>query len=415
MASIGVVIPNFNQGASIAETIESILSQTVLPNEIVVIDDASTDDSVEIIRSLSSEVPILRLIRNENNQGVSYCMNLGTKEAQSDFIIYRAADDVFIQNAISNAQKAFQTYPHASIACGETIFFQDELTYGTRETLALADQTTFFLPDKLMECWQSDFNLPSSACITRRNAVLSVGGFKEKARWHADWFCLTTIALRDGLTFIPHPITGFRLSATSYGNSNLLNRKAQRTVLKHLIKEVMDYEQPLRDRFLDSGAFCIFGEPIKCLLDEEGDIFSMKSRMLAKQQSEKNAKGNNNIESGILGVVNRRLIEVKDELTFLKSKSDAKIFVYGAGLQTSFLLEAWQNLSLPPISGIILTQTEGITKRFGYSVFSLNSLSNVDLVLLSSKSFESEMAKTLDHEMPSVKRLSFWIKQFTKI
>ena len=108
MASIGVIIPNFNQGGSIAETIESILSQTVLPDEIVVIDDASTDDSVEIIRSLSSEVPILRLIRNKKNRGVSYCMNLGTREAQSDLIIYRAADDVFIQNAISNAQKAFQ-------------------------------------------------------------------------------------------------------------------------------------------------------------------------------------------------------------------------------------------------------------------------------------------------------------------
>ena len=415
MASIGVIIPNFNQGGSIAETIESILSQTVLPDEIVVIDDASTDDSVEIIRSLSSEVPILRLIRNEKNRGVCYCMNLGTKEAQSDLIIYRAADDVFIQNAISNAQKAFQTYPHASIACGETIFFQDELTYGTRETLALADQTTFFPPDKLMECWQSDFNLPSSACITRRNAVLSVGGFKEKARWHADWFCLTTIAMRDGLTFIPHPITGFRLSATSYGNSNLLNRKAQRTVLRNLIKEVMDYDEPLRDRFLDSGAFCIFGEPLKCLLDEGVDTLSMKPRMLAKQQSEKTAQGKDNLESGILGVVNRRLIEMKAELSFLKSKSDAKIFVYGAGLQTSFLLEAWQNLSLPTISGIILTQTKGITKRFGYPVFSLNSLSNVDLVLLSSKSFESEMAKILDHEMPSVKRLSFWIKQFTRI
>jgi len=415
MASIGVIIPNFNQGGSIAETIESILSQTVLPDEIVVIDDASTDDSVEIIRSLSSEVPILRLIRNKKNRGVSYCMNLGTREAQSDLIIYRAADDVFIQNAISNAQKAFQTYPHASIACGETIFFQDELTYGTRETLALADQTTFFPPDKLMECWQSDFNLPSSACITRRNAVLSVGGFKEKARWHADWFCLTTIAMRDGLTFIPNPITGFRLSATSYGNSNLLNRKAQRTVLKHLIKEVMDYDDPLRDRFLDSGAFCIFGEPLKCLLDEGGDTLSMKTRMLAKQQSEKTAKGKNNLESGILGVVNRRLIEMKDELSFLKSNNDAKVFIYGAGLQTSFLLEVWQNLSLPPISVIILTQVAGITKRFGYPVFSLNSLRKVDLVLLSSKSFESEMAKILDQEMPSVKRLSFWIKQLTKI
>ena len=415
MASIGVIIPNFNQGGSIAETIESILSQTVLPDEIVVIDDASTDDSVEIIRSLSSEVPILRLIRNKKNRGVSYCMNLGTREAQSDLIIYRAADDVFIQNAISNAQKAFQKYPHASIACGETIFFQDELTYGTRETLALADQTTFFPPDKLMECWQSDFNLPSSACITRRNAVLSVGGFKEKARWHADWFCLTTIAMRDGLTFIPHPITGFRLSSTSYGNSNLQNRTAQRAVLKYLVNEVMNYDEPLRTKFTNTGAYCIFGESLKSLIEEEIESFPKESHMLIKQQTEKTAKGKNNLESGILGVVNRRLIEMKDELSFLKSNNDAKVFIYGAGLQTSFLLEVWQNLSLPPISGIILTQVEGITKRFGYPVFSLNSLSKVDLVLLSSKSFESEMAKILDHEMPSVKRLSFWIKQFTRI
>jgi len=415
MNSIGVVIPNFNHGGSIAECIESIISQTVLPNEIVVIDDASTDDSVEIIRSLSSKVPILRLIRNEKNRGVSYCMNLGTREAQSDLIIYRAADDIFIQNAIFNAQKAFQTYPHASIACGETIFFQDELSYGTLETLALADQTTFFPPDKLMECWQSDFNLPSSACITRRKAVLSVGGFRDKARWHADWFCLTTIAMRDGLIFIPHPITGFRLSSNSYGNSNLQNRKAQRAVLKYLVEEVMKYEEPLRTKFAESGAYCIFGEPLKSLIEEEIDSLPKKSRMLIKRHTDKNAIGQKNIESGFLGVVNRRLTEMRADLYFLKSLDASKVFVYGAGLQTSFLLEIWKTLSLPPIAGIILTQAKDIASRSGLPVFSLNSLSNVDLVLLSSKSFESEMAKNLDSHLPKAKRLSFWIKQLTKI
>ena len=415
MASIAIVIPNFNHGGSITETIMSILSQTILPDEILVIDDASTDNSVKIISSLSQDIPSLRLIRNQKNRGVNYCMNLGTREAKSDLIIYRAADDVFILDAIFNAQKAFQTYPHASIACGETIFFKNNLAEGTHETLALAKQTTFLCPEKLLDCWQSDFNIPTSACITRRNAVLSVGGFKDQARWHADWLCLTTIAMRDGLIFVPHPITGFRLSSSSYGNSNLLNRKKQRAVLKYLVEEVMNYEKPLQDRFWASGAFGIFGDPLKSLLEEESDSLPKKSCMPSKQQSQITAKDKNNLDSGILGVVNRRLIEMKAELSFLKTKSDAKIFVYGAGLQTSFLLEVWQNLSLPPVSGIILTHAEGITKRFGHSVFSLNSLSKVDLVLLSSKSFESEMAKILDHEMPSVKRLSFWIKQLTRI
>jgi glycosyltransferase involved in cell wall biosynthesis len=416
MASIGVIIPNFNHGSLLAQTIDSIQSQEVPPDEVVIIDDASTDNSVEIIREISKDIPTLRLIRNKRNRGVSYCMNLGTKESESDLIIYRAADDVFIKDAILHCKKAFEKYPDSSIACGETIFFQDDPTdEGTRETLALSRDTKFFSPEKLMESWQSDFNLPSSACIVRRDAVLSVGGFRNRARWHADWFCLTTIALRDGLTFIPQPITGFRLSSTSYGNSNLLNRKVQRTVLRYMVEEVMDFNEDLRRKFFQSGAFGIYGTSLKSLLDEESESLPHKSRMLIKTDSKETPSSQENPESGIPGVVARRLKEIKTELAFLKSTDDAKIFVYGAGLQTSFLLNIWKSLSFPPISGIILTETEGITECLGYPVSPLASLPKIDLVLLSSKSFESEMAKILDHEMPSVKRLSFWIKQLTRM
>jgi glycosyltransferase involved in cell wall biosynthesis len=415
MTTLGIIIPNFNHGGSITETIDSILSQTVLPDEIVIIDDASTDHSLEIITSLSKDIPIIRLFRNERNRGVNYCMNLGTREAQSDLIIYRAADDIFIQNAISNAQKAFYQHPRASIACGETIFFKNNLAEGTRETLALAKQTTFFCPDKLLDCWQSDFNIPTSACITKRNAVLSVGGFKDHARWHADWLCLTTIAMRDGLIFVPHPITGFRLSSSSYGNSNLLNRKKQRAVLKYLVEEVMNYEKPLQDRFWASGAFGIFGDPLKSLLEEESGYLSKKSCMQINLQHENFALEQKNINSGILGVVIRRIKELEKQLSFLMNLQEPKIMVFGAGLQTSFLLEIWKTLSLPPIAGIILTQAKDIASHYGLPVFSLNSLRNVDLVLLSSKSFESEMAKNLDSHLPKAKRLSFWIKQLTKI
>lgn len=417
MTSLGIVIPNFNHGVSITETIDSILSQTVLPDEIIVIDDASTDNSVEIISSLSKDIPIIRLFRNEKNHGVNYCMNLGTREAKSDLIIYRAADDVFIQNAISNALIAFQQHPRASIACGETIFFKNNLAEGTRETLALAKQTTFFSPDKLLDCWQSDFNIPTSACITKRNAVLSVGGFKDQARWHADWLCLTTIAMRDGLIFFPHPITGFRLSSKSYGNSNLLNRKKQRAVLKYLVEEVMNYEKSLQYRFWDSGAFGIFGDPLKSLLEEESDSLPKKSCMLINRPNDNFAPEQKNIESGILGVLIRRLKELDNQLSFLMDLPKPKIMVFGAGTQTLIFLEIWNRIQLPAIDGIVVSQTDGKTQFQDLQITQLDCLedSHIDLFVLSSKSFEQEMAANLDELRPSSNRISFWAKELTRL
>lgn len=417
MASIAIVIPNFNHGESITETIDSILHQTVLPDEILVIDDASTDNSVKIISSLSQEIPCLRLIRNEKNRGVNYCMNLGTREAQSDLIIYRAADDIFMQDAIFNAQKAFQIYPHASIACGETIFFQNNLAEGTLETLALADQTTYFSPDKLLEAWQSDFNIPTCSCITRRNAVLSVGGFRDQARWHADWLCITTIAMRDGLLFIPHPLTGFRLSSSSYGNSNLLNRKKQRAVLKYMVEEVMNYEKPLQDRFRESGAFGIFGEPLKSLLEEESDSLPKKSSVLINRQNDNIAPEQKNVDCGIQGVVIRRLKELNDQLAFLNNLPKPKIVVYGAGTQTLNLLEIWNRLELPTINGIAVSQTDGKTRFQNLQITQIDFLENshIDLFILSSKSFEQEMAAKLDEMQPSANRISFWAKELTRL
>tara|TARA_Y100001934_G_scaffold47574_2_gene57798 strand:- start:2719 stop:4017 length:1299 start_codon:yes stop_codon:yes gene_type:complete len=417
MPTIGVIIPNFNHGVSITETIESILSQSVLPDEILVIDDASTDNSVEIISSLSKDIPIIRLIRNQKNRGVNYCMNLGTREAQSDLIIYRAADDVFIQNAISNAHTAFQQYPRASIACGETIFFKNNLAAGTRETLALAKETTFFCPDKLLDCWQSDFNIPTSACITKRNAVLSVGGFKDQARWHADWLCLTTIAMRDGLIFVPHPITGFRLSSNSYGNSNLLNRKKQRAVLKYLVEEVMNYKKSLRHRFKESGAFGIFGDPLKSLFEEESYSLPKKSSMLINRHNDNIAPEQKNMDSGILGVVIRRLEELDNELSFLMDLPKPKIMIFGAGTQTLFFLEIWNRLKMPKISGIVVSQTDARTEFQGLQLKQIDCLedSHIDLFVLSSKSFEQEMAAKLDELRPSSNRISFWAKELTRL
>jgi hypothetical protein len=344
-------------------------------------------------------------------------MNLGTVEAEGEIVLYRAADDHLLPNSISHAQEAFAQTPGANIAFGETIFFQGDPSKGTKETLALSETTRFFQKDELLQQWIPDFNLPSSACFVRKSAVLSIGGFKEKAKWHSDWLCFTSIALRDGLCFIPSPITGFRLNSKSYGNSSLMKQKEQRSVLRFMVNEVMKYENSLKQSFIRSGAFTIFGSAMESLLEEENETLPEGSCELLKKGWAEQYCGDKIHKHGFSGVISRRIEDVREELSFLQQAKSWRVFIYGAGLQTSILLKTWEKSSFPEISGIILTGTNEKTDFSGYPIIPLESLtkSDADFIILSSKSFESEMATNLDAKLPAVKRLSFWIKELTRL
>ena len=65
LPTLSVLIPNYNQGTYIKEAFEEILNQTWRPIEIIVVDDCSTDDSIEIIESCSKNEPLIRLIQHE--------------------------------------------------------------------------------------------------------------------------------------------------------------------------------------------------------------------------------------------------------------------------------------------------------------------------------------------------------------
>ena len=91
------------------------------------------------------------------------------------------------------------------------------------------------------------------------------------------------------------------------------------------------------------------------------------------------------------------------------------IMIYGAGTQSLILMEIWNLLSLPPFSGIVVSQTDGRSEFQNLPIIDIDSLkdSRVDLFVLSSKSFELEMAAKLDELSPSSQRLSFWTKELT--
>jgi glycosyltransferase involved in cell wall biosynthesis len=90
---ISVIIPAYNMGKSIKKAIESVLNQTVENFEIIVVDDASTDDTEAIVKALMPNEPRIRYIRNPKNGGKSIATNLGLEVFKGEYVAILDADD----------------------------------------------------------------------------------------------------------------------------------------------------------------------------------------------------------------------------------------------------------------------------------------------------------------------------------
>ena len=93
--SLSVIIPNYNKEKYIKRCVDSIISQTFLPEEIIIVDDASTDASKEVIESLSKEYSIIKPVFLQINGGVSNARNVGLSKSNSEYVTYIDSDDYY--------------------------------------------------------------------------------------------------------------------------------------------------------------------------------------------------------------------------------------------------------------------------------------------------------------------------------
>lgn len=115
---ISVVIPLFNKQACIGRTLASIAAQDPQPEEVIVIDDGSTDGSAEVVLNFKG-LPV-RLIRQQN-AGVSAARNRGIADALCEWVAFLDADDEYLPGAINSMCEARDMYPGASVVFGRSV------------------------------------------------------------------------------------------------------------------------------------------------------------------------------------------------------------------------------------------------------------------------------------------------------
>lgn len=147
MPLFSVIIPLYNKEKYIQQTVESVLQQTFTDFELLIINDASTDNSVSVVSQISDDR--IQLIENPENLGLSSTRNHGISKASGEIIALLDADDVWLPNFLEIIHTLYTQFPEASLYGTDYIEVYDshENLVPKKNIDASLQGTSFLIPD----------------------------------------------------------------------------------------------------------------------------------------------------------------------------------------------------------------------------------------------------------------------------
>jgi glycosyltransferase involved in cell wall biosynthesis len=238
-ARISVVLPNYNHVRYLEGAVHALLNQNPPPHELILIDDASTDGSIELIHALSERYKQIRAVYNAENIGVSSNLQLGLEQSTGDYVYFAAADDFVLPDFFSTVLSVLTSYPEAGLGCADAAIFNgisDEFL-GIRPAVSPLYRPGYVSPTQTLRLLQRGDNwIFTGAALFRRNALVAAGGLEASLDAFADGFAARKIALVNGFCYVPELVLCsrfFRKGVSGSVATNLERAKEVDTLIYH--------------------------------------------------------------------------------------------------------------------------------------------------------------------------------------
>ena len=231
-ATLSAVIPNYNHGHVLEAALRSVLAQSRPADEVLVVDDGSTDDSVATIEKICRKNPVVRLIKCDRNYGLPAALNRGLREANGEYVCFPAADRVALPGYFEMSMAMLERYPQAGLSFGTPAWvdgLQGEFRQAASPKLS---EAAYLDPSQVVGLERSSrFLISDGTVIVKRKALLELGGFDPELRWSGCWFAYVAIGFRYGLCYLPTPpLIACKLDRNSYSAAGGRDRQACREI-----------------------------------------------------------------------------------------------------------------------------------------------------------------------------------------
>lgn len=219
---VSAVIPSYNHAPFIEEALAAFVAQALPFDEVVVVDDGSTDDSRERIRRWALRHPEIRFIFHPENQGVIAALNTGLHNATGDLVYFGAADDVVLPNFVADALASFERFPDTPFVCGEVLQRERPTgrIKGVKPLSRPSSTLRYFTAEEATALLRRiDFWIVMNAALFRRQELIDLGGFDACLGPFSDSYLARRLAFKKGFCYVPKILAEWHINPKSYSQA----------------------------------------------------------------------------------------------------------------------------------------------------------------------------------------------------
>ncbi|MDA1053028.1 MAG: glycosyltransferase family A protein [Planctomycetota bacterium] len=251
--SVSVVLANYNHARFLPRAIESITNQTLAAGEFLIVDDASTDNSVEVLESYAARFPYIKLYRNDSNLGVIKTYQRLFELAQGTYIHPLAADDERGSTFLERAMEMARQFPEAGLIFGDMSIFNEAGELEGQASASAWNEPVYASPDRYLReylLYEKPSHSLVGASVFRRQPFLDVGWYQAELGSWGDTFSFHAVALQHGACYVPVTFAKWHKQRASYSQQSISDPRNTLAMI-HLAARLMRSER-FRDRFPES-------------------------------------------------------------------------------------------------------------------------------------------------------------------
>lgn len=234
---VGVVIPTYNRAEYVKEAIHSVIHQTFKNWKLIVVDDASTDNTRNVIKEIDDSR--VHYIRNEKNKGAQKARNRGVLSSKTKYIAFLDSDDIWHKEKLKKQVNKAEKECLNLVSCSELIL-------GEKKTLRESYNGNRNNISK--EIMKRDIIGSCSKVLVKRSTIIEAGMFDTRLKYHQDWDMWIRISELGGVGFVDSVLVKKRVGHDNI-SSNLQEKiKSEEYLYKKYMKKLRKNKEALKIR-----------------------------------------------------------------------------------------------------------------------------------------------------------------------